>query len=87
MLDDILNDCLRLPLAFTMRATSLDRDEPTGILESLPPRALNNAQQVYYCLAKCVHTAVSHLSEWSDAMGRLGIEMDILSEGSGYGAM
>jgi hypothetical protein len=87
MLDGMLTDYLRLPLAFTMLATSPVRDEPTGILESLPPRALNNARQVYYRLAECVRTAVGRLGEWSDAMGRLGLEMDILSEGDGYGAM
>jgi hypothetical protein len=87
VLDDMLTDCLRLPLAFTMLATSPVRDEPTGILESLPPLALDNAWQVYHRLAECVRTAVCCLSEWSDAMGRLGLEMDRLSEGDGCSAM
>jgi hypothetical protein len=87
MLDDMLTDCLRLPLAFTMLATSPVRDEPTGILESLPPHALSNAWQVYHHLAKCVRIAASRLNEWSDEMGRLGLEMDVLSGGDGCDAM
>ncbi len=87
MLDDMLTDCLRLLLTFTMLAISAVRDEPTGILESLPPHALRNAWQVYHHLAKCVRTAASRLSKWSDEMGRPGLEMDIYSGGDGCDAM